>query len=90
MATSSFVKIFSALANQHRLDILICLRNGPKNVTELMESTKASQSTISHSLFKLSASGLITSTPKDRFRYYSISSSIVSPLLDVIDGHTEK
>ena len=86
-AGSAQLQILNALANQNRLDILACLRSGKKNVTELMESTRLSQSTVSHSLYRLSASGLISSVPQNRFRYYEISNPIVPVLLDILEKH---
>lgn len=82
------LRILNALANQNRLKILACLREGRRNVTELMESTGLNQSTVSHSLYRLSASGLIASVPQNRFRYYEISNPIVPILLDVLEKHS--
>jgi len=90
LAGSKQLQILNALANQNRLDILACLRAGKKNVTEMMESTGLNQSTVSHSLYRLSASGLISSVPQNRFRYYEISNPIVSTLLDILDTHSPK
>lgn len=88
MAGTARVKILEALSNQNRLDILTCLRGGKMNVTELIQSTGLSQSLVSHSLYRLSASGLISSTPQSRFRYYSISNPIVPPILDLLQKHS--
>lgn len=85
LAGSIQLRILNALANQNRLNILACLRSGKMNVTELMESTGLNQSTVSHSLYRLSASGLISSVPQNRFRYYEISDPVVPALLDVLD-----
>ena len=87
LAGSTKMQILNAMANQNRLDILACLRQGKKNVTELMESTGLNQSTVSHSLYRLSASGLISSVPQNRFRYYEISNPIVPVLLDILEKH---
>lgn len=89
-AGSIQLQILNALANQNRLDILACLRAGKQNVTELMKSTGLNQSTVSHSLYRLSASGLISSVPQNRFRYYEISNPIVPVLLDVLQKSSLK
>lgn len=87
MPKQTHVRILAALANRNRLSILACLRTGKKNVTELMRSTGLAQSTVSHSLCRLSSSGLISSTPQSKFRYYSISAPVITPLLDVLRKH---
>ena len=83
------IKILGALANQNRLDILTCLCSGQKNVTEIIKSTGLSQSAVSHSLNKLSASGLISGTPQNRYRYYTISSPIIPSIIDILEKHVQ-
>ncbi len=85
MGDLSHVDVLAALANQNRLDILNQLRGGTKNVTELAEATGLNQSTISHSLQRLSISGLITGTQQNRFRYYKISAPVISALLKALE-----
>lgn len=86
----SLVILFGALANQNRLDILICLQKGQKNVSEIIKFTSLSQSTVSHSLFKLAASGLISSTQQNRFRYYTISSPIIPSILNILNSQSSQ
>ena len=84
------VKILGALANQNRLDILTCLCDGQKNVTQIIKSTGLSQSAVSHSLNRLSSSGLISSTPQNRYRYYAISAPIIPSIIDILEKHTSR
>lgn len=87
MVNSEPIRILNALANQNRLNILTCLLSGKKNVSELMESTGLSQSTVSHCLYRLTSTGLIDSVAQSRFRYYAICAPVVPKLLGVLDAH---
>ncbi len=64
--------ILSALANQTRLQLLICLANGEKNVTELIGNCKLSQSAVSQHLEKLRSAGLVTTKREGKEIYYQL------------------
>lgn len=87
MARSARVRILGVLANQNRLDILVCLQDGNKNASEIVEWTGLTQSAVSHALSILSSSGLISHVPKNRFRYYGICAPVIPPLFSVLQQY---
>jgi DNA-binding transcriptional ArsR family regulator len=76
-------KLFRGLADPSRLSILELLRDGPKNVTEIVEGTGLTQSNASMHLDCLRCCGLVDREVRGRFRYYRIASKKLFRLLDV-------
>ncbi len=66
-------QILSSFANQTRLQLLICLSQGWKNVTQLIENCGLSQSAVSQHLEKLRSSGLVTTQRRGREVYYRLA-----------------
>jgi DNA-binding transcriptional ArsR family regulator len=64
--------IYSAIGNQVRAKLLLCLAKKPKTVTELIGNCDLSQSAVSQHLLKLKQSGLISATKKGQFVTYSL------------------
>lgn len=61
-----------------RLKIMICLGQGAKNVSQLIENCGLSQSAVSQHLAKLKAAGLIICDCKGRERIYSLPDPAVA------------
>src|SRR5688572_10232620 len=83
-------RMFSALANQVRIDLLISLRDGEKNVSTLMKELGQGQTLVSHNLRKLVTAGFINVRKDGNFRYYSLNKKLSEPLFMLIaamDGH---
>jgi DNA-binding transcriptional ArsR family regulator len=70
-----FVKLFKSLANSARLELMLEMAGGEKNVTELVKSLKHKQSSVSHNLHNLISAGLVNSRHQGAFRYYSLQDS---------------
>ena len=66
MAEYDLVKIFKALADQTRQDILELLAEEEMNVTSICRAFQISQPTVSHHLKLLTESGLIRSRKESR------------------------
>ncbi len=64
---------FETLANELRLDILRLLEQGPKNVTQLAEATKAERSRVSHALQILRQCHLVRVRKKGREMLYELN-----------------
>lgn len=77
-------QILKALAHPQRLMILGNLLQGPKSVTELVESCEASQSQISHFLTRMKYEGLIKSEREGRFVVYSLADKRLIRLMQAI------
>ena len=78
---------FGSLANPNRLVILIALRNGPKNVTQICQSTGFEQTMVSHNLKRLEQCGMVFVEPQGKQRIYSLNQNTIKPLIELIDNH---
>jgi PAS domain S-box-containing protein len=77
--------LFGALANPSRLQLLELLRQGEKNVSELVRNTGLGQSLVSHYLKVLSEAGLVSSRTVGSFRVYTLDQKTAEPLLQQIE-----
>jgi DNA-binding transcriptional ArsR family regulator len=66
------VPAFKALADEHRLTIVLLLAQRPHTVRELTDATGLSQTLVSHHLTPLREQGLITATPRGRANIYAL------------------
>lgn len=72
------------LANRHRLMILCSLVDGSKNVSELIEITNLSQSSLSQHLARLRQDNMVHTNRKGQNIYYSLSDPKISALLSTL------
>lgn len=66
------VPCLKALADEHRLAIMLLLASRPHTVRELTDATDLSQTLVSHHLAALREAGLVTSTPRGRANVYQL------------------
>ena len=78
MVEYDFVKIFRALADQTRQDILELLGEEEMNVTDICEEFDVSQPTVSHHLQILKNCQLVASRKEGKNIYYYIRQEIVN------------
>lgn len=78
---------FGTLCSESRLKIINLLRSGKKNVSEMMTELKMNQTAISHDLARLKKCGFVASEVDGKYRYYSLNSKTIQPLMDIIDKH---
>ena len=78
-------KLFRGFSDPSRLSILYALRQGPRTVGEIVDSTKLSQSNVSNHLGCLRDCGLVTSEQEGRFVRYQLSDPRVDQLLGLAD-----
>lgn len=81
---------FGALANPNRLEIINVLRAGKKNVGEICNATNFEQTMVSHNLKVLEHHGMVFSEKQGKFRYYTVNSKTIKPLLGFIDDHMKE
>jgi len=74
-------KLHRGLADPSRLAILEALRDGPRNVGELVAATGLSQSNVSNHLACLHDCGLVAREPRGKFAFYRLSDPRVEQLL---------
>ncbi len=83
-------RIFKALCDPVRLQILQELKNGERNVSELGKTLKIPQSTLSKQLKTLCEAQLLWRTPQGNQVYYSISDPMVYELCETVCQKIEK
>lgn len=85
------VKVFKALDDVNRLQILEMLRESEKCACVILEDLQISQSTLSHHMKILCDSGIVTGRKEGKWTYYSISkagSQKASELLELLTTTT--
>ncbi|MBT3836065.1 winged helix-turn-helix transcriptional regulator [Candidatus Woesearchaeota archaeon] len=66
--------LFSSLADETRLKMLVSIMDGPKNVTQIHKSVdNVTLSAISHQLKLLHSLGIVNSEKKGREKYFQLS-----------------
>ncbi|MFX0169944.1 MAG: ArsR/SmtB family transcription factor [Candidatus Hodarchaeota archaeon] len=80
---------FSTLGNPTRLAILEFLREGPSNVTQIIQSLGQEQSMVSHNLRPLVQCGFVFVERQGKERIYTLNSETMEPLFKIIDNHIQ-
>ncbi len=78
---------FGTLVSEPRLRIINLLRNGRKNVGEIMGGLAMDQTAVSHDLQRLKQCGFVSVENDGKFRYYSLNDKTIKPLIDLIEKH---
>ncbi len=78
--------VLSALNNETRLHLILCLSKKPKSVSEMIAVCGLSQSAVSQHLSKLRLTGLVTTEKRGKTVYYSL----VHPQLAEISSTLQK
>ena len=78
---------FGTLCSESRLKIINFLRNGKKNVSEIMKDLNMNQTAVSHDLARLKQCGFVKCDIEGKFRYYKLNEKTISPLMALIDSH---
>jgi ArsR family transcriptional regulator len=73
-----------ALANENRLMILCYLAEGEKSVSELEQLLSIRQPTLSQQLARLRAEGLVSTRREAKMIYYSLGSSEVGLIIQLL------
>ncbi|MFB2922463.1 MULTISPECIES: ArsR/SmtB family transcription factor [Aerosakkonema] len=77
---------FKVLSEVSRLQIVCCLKTGPKNVTQIIEETGLGQANVSKHLKLLAQAGIVTRTQVGVSVYYEISNPFLFELCDLVCG----
>ena len=78
-------KLFRGFSDPSRLSILEALRDGPRTVGDIVETTGLSQPNTSNHLACLLDCGLVNRQPQGRFAIYQLSDQRVAALLTLAD-----
>ena len=76
-------KLFHALSDETRLEIMEMLRGGERCVCELVDDLEAAQSRLSFHLRVLKDAGLVTDRKEGRWSYYTIVPEALAELHDM-------
>jgi len=83
-------RFLKTLANPTRFALIMALRDGAKNVTELQQAVDREQSTVSNNLQRLRECGFVAVEKDGPRRIYRLNDETIEPLLGLIDEHTEQ
>ena len=70
-----------SLADENRLRILLCVTDGKKSVSQIVEELKLSQPLISHHLKELKRTLLVNVERRGPFIYYEIADKKITDIL---------
>ncbi len=91
MINSSYKRFFTTLGNENRLKIIHFLaKNGPQNVSQIVDRTKLEQTAVSHNLKRLLSCQFVHLKQNGKERVYSINEETIKPLLTLMDKHVTK
>jgi ArsR family transcriptional regulator, arsenate/arsenite/antimonite-responsive transcriptional repressor len=82
--TARTARLFHALSDETRLEILQCLRTCERCVCELTDHLDAAQSRLSFHLRVLKEAGLVTDRREGRWMYYTLNTEALSEAADLI------
>lgn len=75
-----------SLADANRLRILLCLGNGQKSVSQIVEELNLSQPLVSHHLKELRRSLLVQVERRGPFIYYEMTDARIIDIVKALDG----
>lgn len=81
---------FKVLAEPARLSVLNVLRSGPRNVSELIETTGLNQANLSKHLQLLHAQGFVARRRDGAFVIYELADRSVFELCDIMCGQIKR
>lgn len=87
MLKSEYKEFFKTLGNQQRIEVVLCLMDGDKSVSKIIECLGAEQSTVSHNLKRLLKCSFISVKPNGKERIYSVNEGTIKPLFALIEQH---
>jgi ArsR family transcriptional regulator len=87
-SAAGLARMFHALSDPTRIEILERLRNGERCVCELTDVLEASQSRLSFHLKTLREAGLVTDRKEGRWVYYTLVPEAVATLRDALESLT--
>jgi len=90
MIEKAYDYFFETLANKRRLKIIDLLRNKPMPVSEIVKKSGLEQSNVSHNLKRLEYCGFVNAKPNGKQRIYTLNKETITPLMKLIDKHTNK
>ncbi|MBQ6943450.1 MAG: helix-turn-helix transcriptional regulator [Ruminococcus sp.] len=85
-----YARIFKALGDKSRLEIVEMLAGGEKCACKLLEKFNFSQPTLSHHMKILCDSGIVASRKEGKWMYYSLSDDSVREIIGFLKKLTKE
>ena len=82
---SSVARIFHALSDETRVQIIEQLKDGEQCVCDMTDAFKTGQSRLSFHLRVLKDAGLVLDRPEGRWVYYSLNQEAADDLQDIVN-----
>ncbi|MBQ8331781.1 MAG: winged helix-turn-helix transcriptional regulator [Clostridia bacterium] len=82
------IKMFKALADDNRLEIMEILMSGAKCGCELLDELKIGQSTLSHHMRILCDAGLVDACKEGKWIHYSLSAEASAQARALMERYT--
>ncbi|AXQ50942.1 ArsR/SmtB family transcription factor [Lysinibacillus fusiformis] len=79
------IKLIHGFSNKTRLQILECIKEGEKTVSQIVEEIHGNQSNISQHLACLKGCGIIVGRNEGKYIYYSLRNERIKGLLEMFD-----
>ena len=89
-AYGAYKIFFGTLTSESRLRIINLLRNGRKNVSEIISELGSDKTAVSHDLARLKKCGFVNVEIEGKYRYYALNQETIKPLMKIIDDHMSK
>lgn len=87
MKPKSYDSFFANFSNRTKLAIVLCLRDGPRSVNEIVEEIGDEQSNVSHNLKNMAACGILKVKKDGKKRIYSLNKKTAIPILKAVEKH---
>lgn len=84
VALSLMADFFKVLSEASRLQIVCAMKNGPRNVTQIIEATGLGQANVSKHLKILTQAGIASRQQQGPNVYYQIANPFVFELCDLV------
>jgi DNA-binding transcriptional ArsR family regulator len=85
-----YSRFFGTLSNQIRIDTMMLLLKGPKNVTQISEALKMKQPTISKNLSRLEECGFVMVRQEGKERIYMLNEDTTKKIMLIMDKHMKQ
>ena len=90
MIEITYINFFKALSNDTRLGIVLCLKEKPMCVSEIVKKLGIEQSRVSHKLRCLEKNCFVSSERNGKQKIYRINRETISPMIDIIKKHVKQ
>ncbi len=90
MKNKSYNNFFANFSSSSKFDIIMALRAGPLNVTEIARRIGGEQSAVSHNLAHLNMCCILNVRQDGKQRLYSLNRETVIPMIETVERHVKR